>query len=103
MIYRRVDVHLTEVEVDGEVALYHPGTDKVVLLNPAASEIWRRTPVASVEDLSEAVAQHFGIEVRDAREGVVAGIALLLQEELLVEEDGAATTTPALGAGGTSP
>ena len=84
---RRVDARLTEVEVDGEVAVYHPGTDRVVLLNSAATEIWRRTPITSLDDLSAEVAEHFGVDVVQVREGVVAGIDLLVAEQLLVEAD----------------
>lgn len=30
-----------EAEVDGDVSLYHPGTERVVVLNRTASDIWR--------------------------------------------------------------
>lgn len=83
MVLQRVDADLTEVEVDGEVAIYHPGTDKVVLLNVAASEIWRQLPVASTEDLAVHLAEVFGIDVDEARAGVEAGVALLMSEQLL--------------------
>lgn len=85
MLLRRANARLTEVEIDGEVAVYHPGTDKVVLLNASASEIWRRTPITSFEQLSEAVAEVFGIEVEQALAGVRTGIELLLAEQLLVD------------------
>lgn len=85
VLLRRVDARLTEVEVDGEVAVYHPGTDKVVLLNAAATEIWRRTPITSLDTVSREVAAHFGIGVEEARAGVQAGVDLLLAEELLVQ------------------
>lgn len=31
---------VTEVEVDGQVCLYAPGTDSVVVLNQTASDVW---------------------------------------------------------------
>jgi hypothetical protein len=86
VVLQRVDADLTEVEVDGEVAIYHPGTDKVVLLNAAASEIWRRLPVSSTEDLAGHLAEVFGIDLAEARAGVEAGVALLADEQLLAEQ-----------------
>jgi hypothetical protein len=83
---QRVDADLTEVEVDGEIAIYHPGTDKVVLLNASASEIWRRTPITSTDALAQELADLFGIAVEDARAGVRAGVALLEAESLLVDD-----------------
>jgi hypothetical protein len=86
VVLLRVDTDLTEVEVDGEIAIYHPGTDKVVLLNASASEIWRRTPITSTDDLAHELADLFGIAVEDARAGVQAGVALLEAESLLVHD-----------------
>jgi len=93
MHLQRVDVVtgavLTEVEVDGEIAVYHPTTNRVVLLNSSASEIWRRMPITSVADLGSAVATHFGVSVDVAEQGVRAGVDLLLAEQLVVDIDAA--------------
>jgi len=84
----RVPARLTEVTVDDETAVYNPITDTVVLLNASASEIWRRTPLTSLEHVAVELAEHFGIEPREALAGVQAGVELLLREQLLVEVPG---------------
>ncbi|WP_380165781.1 PqqD family protein [Jannaschia sp. R86511] len=86
MRLERVSASLTEVEVDGEIAIYHPVTDAVVLLNPSASAIWRLTadgPV-TVEEVVPLLAEAFGIDPAEARRGVAAGIEVLVDEQLLL-------------------
>lgn len=86
MRLERVEASLTEVEVDGEIAIYHPGTDAVVLLNASASHIWRLTAdgAVTVDDLVPTVADAFDIEVDEARAGIEAGVDLLIEKQLLV-------------------
>ena len=83
----RIDARLIEVEVDGETTVYSPLTDSVDLPNASASEIWRRTPITSVAQLNVEIAEVFGIPVEEARAGVEAGVRLLVDEQLLVEQD----------------
>ncbi|MFC5381917.1 PqqD family protein [Aquipuribacter nitratireducens] len=84
---KRVDARLTEVEVDGEIAVYHPKTDRVVLLNSSASAIWRRLPVRGVQDLVDHLVDVFNVNVDEARVGAETGIALLANERLLADAD----------------
>lgn len=89
MRVERVPASLTEVEIDGEVAVYHPVSDSVVLLNPSASLIWRLTADGAValDDLVPPVAEAFGIDADEARRGVEAGVDVLVDEQLLVRLD----------------
>lgn len=87
MVLRRVRSDLTEVEVDGEIAVYHPGTDRVVLLNASASEIWRRSPISSLDELAHSLSALFGVTADEALAGAEAGVALLQAEQLLVDDD----------------
>lgn len=89
MRLERVSASLTEVEVDGEIAIYHPLTDQVVLLNASASEIWRLTAGdgVTVEDLVPLVAGVFGLGLDEARHGVETGVEVLVDEQLLVRVD----------------
>lgn len=86
MRLERVTASLTEVEVDGEIAVYHPGTDTVVLLNASASEIWRLTAgtTPTVDEIVPLVAAAFAIDEAVARPGVEAGVQLLVEEQLLL-------------------
>ncbi len=89
MRLERVSALLTEVEVDGEIAIYHPLTDQVVLLNASASAIWRLTAAdgATVDGLVPLVAEAFGIDLDEARRGVEAGVEVLVDEQLLIRVD----------------
>lgn len=86
MRLERVPASFTEVEIDGEIAIYHPTTDSVVLLNPAASVIWRLTADGgtTVDELVPLVAEAFGIDVDETRRGVDTGVEVLVDEQLLV-------------------
>jgi len=89
MRLKRTPAALTEVEVDGEIAIYHPDRDSVVLLNASASQIWRLTVESgtSVDELVPLVAEAFGIDEIEARLGVEAGVDVLVDEQLLVRVD----------------
>ena len=81
---RRVTARLTEVELDGEASIYHPGTDRVVLLNGSATAVWRL--VDGVRDdatIATEIASRYGIDAETARAGVTVALDHLVAEQLV--------------------
>lgn len=91
-VLRRTPADLTIVEIDGEVSAYHPGTDRVVMLNATASDVFALCDGTSDEDgIAELLASAYGADLAEVSTGVRAAVDHLVGERLVerVDEDGA--------------
>lgn len=52
-----------ETEIDGEISLYHPGNERVVVLNETASDIWRLLDGSrTVAQVAELLSSSYGAD-----------------------------------------
>lgn len=83
-VLRRTAADLTIVEVDGEVSAYNPGTDRVVMLNVTASDVFAlcdgTMDEAAVADL---LASAYGADRDEVLHGVSAAADMLVAEGLV--------------------
>ena len=63
----RPSSQLIESEIDGDISLYHPRTEQVVVLNGTASDVWRLCDgERSVEEVAALLASSYGLDEPDA-------------------------------------
>ncbi len=82
---RRVtDPGVLEFDVGGDVSLYPDGSERAVVLNATASEIWRLTERApSVADVVAEIARAYGQDPESVRGDVERTIGTLVAQGLL--------------------
>jgi hypothetical protein len=69
----RPSSQLIESEIDGDISLYHPRTEQVVVLNGTASDVWRLCDgERSVEEVAALLASSYGLA--DA-EGIIPEVS----------------------------
>jgi hypothetical protein len=85
---------LTTVEVDGCVSLFNAATQRAVMLNETATEVWRLVDgTRDAEAIVRSVADQYGLDPATIRADVVGAIDVLRREALLAET-GAAASEP---------
>lgn len=83
-VLRRTAAELTTVEIDGEISTYHPGTDRVVLLNVTASDVFALCDGTLDEDgIAELLAGAYRADLDEVAAGVRAAVDLLTAEDLV--------------------
>jgi hypothetical protein len=69
---------IVESELDQDLALFHPGTSQVVVLNATAADVWRLSDGEhSLDGLVALLAQAYGVAGASIRHDVEATVALL--------------------------
>jgi hypothetical protein len=77
---------LTAVEVDGCVSVFNAATQRAVMLNETASDVWRLVDgTRDAEAIVRSVAEHYGLDPATIRADVVGAIDTLRREALLAE------------------
>lgn len=83
-VLRRTPADLTTVEIDGEISTYHPGTDRVVMLNTTASDVFALCDGTLDETgIAELLAGAYRADPGEVAAGVRAAVALLTAEDLV--------------------
>ncbi|MGF1664210.1 MAG: PqqD family protein [Kineosporiaceae bacterium] len=83
-VLRRTAADLTTVEIDGEISTYHPGTDRVVLLNVTASDVFALCDGTLDEDgITELLAGAYRADLAEVAAGVRSAVTLLTAEDLV--------------------
>lgn len=68
-------------EIDGRISLFNPDTDRVLMLNETASDIWRLADGEhSLDDLNALLAQAYGVDAGSIRAEVEEAITVLREE-----------------------
>lgn len=81
---RRTPADLTTVEIDGEVSAYHPGTDRVTMLNATASDVFALCDgTLDEEGIAHLLASAYGADAQMVLAGVREAVRLLLAEDLV--------------------
>jgi Coenzyme PQQ synthesis protein D (PqqD) len=103
-VLRRTAADLTTVEIDGEISTYHPGTDRVVMLNVTASDVFALCDGTLDEDgITGLLAGAYRADPGEVADGVRSAVALLTREDLVhrvptEQADGAGAELPGPGA-----
>jgi Coenzyme PQQ synthesis protein D (PqqD) len=85
---RQTDADLTTVEIDGEVSAYNPLTDRVVMLNATASDVFTLCDGTMDEDaIADLLARAYRADVAEVRAGVVEAVTMLVSERLVERVD----------------
>ena len=75
---------LIERELENELILYDPGSDRAYLLNQVSAAIWDMCDGRmSVSRMAEEIAQHFAIPIEQALDDLHSALSQLLDEGVL--------------------
>ena len=63
--------NLLETEVDGDISIYDPGSERVVVLNQTASDVWRLTDGQhTINEIVELLARAYQVDVHSISDDV---------------------------------
>lgn len=63
--------NLLETEVDGDISIYDPGSERVVVLNQTASDVWRLTDGQhTIDEIAELLARAYQVDVHSISDDV---------------------------------
>jgi len=76
--------HIIESEIGDEISLYDPTTERVVILNTTASDVWRLADGQhTVHDVIKMLARAYQVEPASIRDEVQTTVERLMEEQLL--------------------
>lgn len=79
---------VVETELDGDIALFHPATGRVVILNGTASDVWRLSDGEhTVRSLVAHLARAYGVDDDSIRADVEAALSELRTNGFLTATD----------------
>lgn len=72
--------HIIETEIEGEISLYDPSTEQVMVLNRTATDIWLLSDGEhSLEEVTHLLAKAYGVESSDIREDVEETVTAFIE------------------------
>ncbi len=81
---RQTTADLTMVEIDGELSAYNPTTDRVVLMNATASDVFALCDgTMDAADIAHLLVRAYDADPDEVATGVRAAVELLLAERLI--------------------
>lgn len=84
-VLRQTTADLTTVEIDGEVSTYHPDTDRVVMLNATATDVFALCDGTMDEaEITQLLAGAYRADAETVSQGVRDAVRMLLAEDLVV-------------------
>ena len=76
--------HILETEINGEISLYDPRSESVLVLNHTASDVWRLSDGEhTLEEVVELLGAAYGIKPAEIRSDVEQTVAKLIEEGFL--------------------
>jgi hypothetical protein len=76
--------HILETEVDGEVSLYDPRSESVLVLNQSASDVWRLCDgEQTLEEIVRLLAVAYQVRPEDIRSDVELAVRNIIEEGFL--------------------
>lgn len=79
--------HLLETEVDGDISLYDPTSERVTVLNGTASDVWRLADGEhTVAEITDLLASSYGVEPASIAPDVLAVVTRFIEAGLLARE-----------------
>lgn len=77
-------VHIIESEIDGDISLYDTKEERVIVLNPTASDVWRLSDGDMTADqISETLSKAYGAPVTAVQPDVETLLKDLIDQGLL--------------------
>lgn len=68
--------HIVETDVDGEISLYNPTSDQVMVLNQTASDIWLLSDGEhTLAEMTGLLASAYGVEPSEIKDDVEKTVA----------------------------
>ena len=72
--------HIIETEIDGEISLYDPSTEQVMVLNRTASDIWLLSDGEhTLDEMTELLANVYGVESAAIRNDVEEAVSSFIE------------------------
>jgi Coenzyme PQQ synthesis protein D (PqqD) len=79
--------HVVETEVDGDVCLYDPSSERVAVLNGTASDVWRLADgTYTVAEITDLLASSYGAQPTSIAPDVEAVVAEFIEAGFLAKE-----------------
>jgi len=79
-------VQILETEIDGEISLYNPHSEAVLVLNPTASDVWRLSDGEhTLEEMVRLLAAAYQVRPEDIRRDVEQAVRNIIEEGFLPE------------------
>ena len=76
--------HVVEAEIGDEISLYDTTTERVLVLNATASDVWRLADGEyTIDELVEVLARAYSTDPSSIREDVTAVVNMFQEEGLL--------------------
>jgi Coenzyme PQQ synthesis protein D (PqqD) len=76
--------HIIESEIGDEISLYDPTTERVVVLNTTASDVWRLADGEhTVPEVVAMLARAYQVDPASIRDEVQSTVERLIEEQLL--------------------
>lgn len=80
--------HIIETEIEGEISLYDPSTEQVMVLNRTATDIWLLSDGEhSLEEMTQLLAKAYGVESSDIREDVEETVSSFIENGFIANGD----------------
>jgi hypothetical protein len=77
---------ILETEIDGEISLYNPHSEAVLVLNPTASDVWRLSDGEhTLEEMVRLLAAAYQVRPEDIRRDVEQAVRNIIEEGFLPE------------------
>lgn len=77
-------IHIVETEVDGDISLYDTQEERVIVLNPTASDVWRLADGdMTTDEIAETLSKAYGSSVATIRPDVESLLESLIDQGLL--------------------
>ncbi|HEU4915165.1 MAG TPA: PqqD family protein [Acidimicrobiia bacterium] len=78
---------VVETEVDGDVCLYDPTSERVAVLNATASDVWRLADgTFTISEISELLASSYGTQPTSIAPDVEAVVSEFIEAGFLAQE-----------------
>ena len=75
---------ILETEIDGEISLYDPHSDSVLVLNQTASDVWRLSDgEQTLEEIVELLAAAYQVRPDDIRRDVEGAVGNIIEKGFL--------------------
>lgn len=76
-----------EIEVEGALGLFDPSSDRVLMLNNTASDVWRLSDGQhTLDEVLELLARAYGVDAAEIQEDVLSALESFRRHGLLTPE-----------------
>ena len=78
--------HIIETEIEGEISLYDPSTEQVMVLNKTASDIWLLSDGEhTLQEMTDLLANAYGVESVEIRKDVEETVSSFVENGFIAD------------------